>query len=415
MTDPAATTEKSEKVPFTPYQRRLFVFLSVATFFEGYDFLALTQILPNVRADFGLSIGWAGTIVFCINVGTVIAYLLVRRADSWGRRPVLTWTIAGYTVTTFLTGFSPNVAVFVVLQLLARIFLIAEWAISMVIAAEEFPASRRGMVIGVIQATSSLGSVFCAGVAPLLLSTDYGWRAVYFVGVLPLAILGYARRGLRETGRFLAQETISRRPLVHIWRTPYRARMLKLAAVWFFAYICAQNSVAFWKEFAVGEREFSDADVGLAISVAAVVAMPLLFASGKLIDVVGRRAGAAIVFGIASVATFACYTLKGFVPLTVALSLGIFAASAYLPILNAYGAELFPTDLRGDAFAWSNNLLGRISYVLSPLAVGAAAEYWGAFGPVVAATSIFPIVALALVWRWFPETKLEELERTSIL
>ena len=33
--------------PLTPYQRRLFVFLSVATFFEGFDFLALSQILPN--------------------------------------------------------------------------------------------------------------------------------------------------------------------------------------------------------------------------------------------------------------------------------------------------------------------------------------------------------------------------------
>ena len=38
----------------------------------------------------------------------------------------------------------PNVFVFAGLQLIARIFLIAEWATSMVIAAEEFPADRRG-------------------------------------------------------------------------------------------------------------------------------------------------------------------------------------------------------------------------------------------------------------------------------
>jgi MFS transporter, putative metabolite:H+ symporter len=31
---------------FSPYQRRLFVFLCAATFFEGYDFIALSQILP---------------------------------------------------------------------------------------------------------------------------------------------------------------------------------------------------------------------------------------------------------------------------------------------------------------------------------------------------------------------------------
>ena len=36
---------------FTAYQRRLFVLLSVANFFEGYDFLALSQILPNLKAS----------------------------------------------------------------------------------------------------------------------------------------------------------------------------------------------------------------------------------------------------------------------------------------------------------------------------------------------------------------------------
>ena len=58
--------------------------------------------------------------------------------------------------------------VFAIMQMVARIFLIGEWATSMVIAAEEFPAERRGMVIGVVSATAGLGSVVCAGVVPPL-------------------------------------------------------------------------------------------------------------------------------------------------------------------------------------------------------------------------------------------------------
>ncbi|MEZ4251836.1 MAG: hypothetical protein R3B99_26800 [Polyangiales bacterium] len=76
-----------------------------------------------------------------------------------------------------------------------------------------------------------------------------------------------------------------------------------------------------------------------------------------------------------------CYTLEGLWPLTFALMLGIFASSAYLPILNGYTAELFPTRLRGMAFAWSNNLLGRLGYVLSPVAVGFIVRETDAFGP----------------------------------
>ena len=53
----------------TPYQRRLFVFLSVATFFEGYDFTALTQILPNFRADMGIGKDAAGFLIAFINAG----------------------------------------------------------------------------------------------------------------------------------------------------------------------------------------------------------------------------------------------------------------------------------------------------------------------------------------------------------
>jgi len=399
----------------TSYQKRLFLFLGVATFFEGYDFLALTQILPNLREDMHLSMAWSGYLVAIINSGTVLAYFLIRRADRWGRRRLLTVTIGGYTLFTFATGFAPDVISFAVLQLIARIFLIAEWATSMVIAAEEFPAHRRGMVIGVIQGFSSLGSIFCAGVVPLLLKFPHGWRTVYFVGVIPLLLLAFARRGLHETKRFEEMKDHAKHSLFRIWRTPYKKRVLILASVWFFGYIASQNAIAFWKEFAQGERGMSDGEVGLAISIAAVLAMPLVFLSGKLIDVIGRRRGAIVVFLVASVGVFGCYTLSGFVPLTAALVLGIFGASGFLPILEAYNSELFPTELRADSFAWSNNLLGRIGYVVSPLIVGQIAQQIGAFGPVVAATAVFPIIAALLVWFLLPETRLRELEETSAL
>ena len=156
----------------TRHHWQLFGFLSVATFFEGYDHIALSQILPEFRADMNVGEGEGGLIVSLINIGTILAYLLVRKADTWGRKRVLTITIGGYTLMSFLTGLAPNVWVFALAQFVARIFLIAEWAISMVYAAEEFPASKRGLMIGLIQAFSSLGGVACAGLAPLFLSTS---------------------------------------------------------------------------------------------------------------------------------------------------------------------------------------------------------------------------------------------------
>jgi MFS transporter, putative metabolite:H+ symporter len=399
------------------YQRRLVVMLSVASFFEGYDFFALAAILPNLRAAFGLDKAQAGWLVGAVNFGTIIAALLVREADKWGRKKLLAVTVAGYTLASLATAASPNAVVFGALQLVARVFLIGEWAVAMVFAAEEYPAERRGMVIGVIQAMSSLGSIVCAGVVPFLLKTPLGWRSVYLVGAVPLLIVAYARRGIRETKRF-AERTAAggpadgRLPIGRVFATPYRGRVLQLALIWALTYIGTTPAVLFWKDFVVSERGFSDAQVGLSQAIAAVASMPFVFLAGKLLDAIGRRRGAALIFVTAAVGVFFSYVLHARLGLTLALVVGIFGASSVLPVLNAYTTELFPTDLRGDAFAWANNLLGRVGYVLSPIALGWLAQGAG-WGPVLAGTAVAPLLALGLILALLPETRGRELEETS--
>ena len=401
----------------TGYQRRLMLFLSVATFFEGFDFFALTQILPNLRADFGVGERGAGALVAVINVGSILAYFLVRKADRVGRKPILSVTIAGYTVFTLASGLAPNVWVFAGCQLVARVFLIGEWAIAMVFAAEEFPAKKRGLVVGLIQAFSSLGGVVCAGVVPLLLHTSVGWRAVYFVGAVPLVAVALARRSIRETTRFTtsAAAGVTESPsLFRIWRTPWRGRVVLMACIWGLTYVCTYTGITFWKQFAVTERGFTDGQVGGALSIAAVAAMPLVFLSGPFLDWSGRRTGAVITFLSASAGIVGAYTLHGSVALTLALVVGIFGTSAVLPVLNAYTTELFPTELRSDGFAWANNLLGRLGAVAAPLAVGAIAHDTG-WGPAVATTAIGPVLALVVILVTLPETRGRELEDTSAL
>jgi putative MFS transporter len=402
---------------FTSYQKRLFVFLSVATFFEGYDFTALSQILPNLRAEMALSEGEGGLIVSLISVGTVVSYFLVRLGDKWGRRRVLAITILGYALFTFLTGLSRSAYDFTLYQFTGRVFLIAEWALGMVIAAEEFPAEQRGFALGVLQAFNSLGSITCAAVVPLLISSPYGWRTVYFVGIIPLLLLAYARRGLRETKRFAdyaAERTDTRRPLIAIMRSPYRKRVLQMALIWGLTYMCTNTVVVFWKEYAVAEAGFSDAQVATALTVASMIAMPFIFSIGKLLDAWGRRRSAVLIYSVSAVFVVLAYQLTSFWILTTCLAFAIFAAIALLALLNAFTTELFPTDLRSDAFAWSNNLLGRIGYVIAPVIVGKAAESVG-WGTSVSVTTVSVVIALVLILAWLPETGKKELEESAAI
>jgi putative MFS transporter len=330
---------------------------------------------------------------------------------------VLTVTIVGYTLFSLLTAFATNVWTFALCQLMARIFLLGEYAVAMVYAAEEYPADRRGTVIGVIQGCASLGAIVCAVAVPFLLQTPLGWRSVYLVGTVPLIIIAIARRNLRETERFArdAEGDAPRdRSFGRILRSPYRARVLQLAAIWASTLFCTQNAVTFWKEFAIAERGMSDAQVGSALAVASLASLPFLFFVGKVLDVIGRRRGAVLAFLLTTVGVTSSYTLESPAALTFSLVLGILGTGSVLPVLNTYTAELFPTELRSEAFAWANNLIGRTAYLASPLLLGWAAGSFG-WGPTLASTAIFPLLALALILAFLPETVGRELEETSRL
>jgi putative MFS transporter len=399
------------------YQRQLFVFLGVATFFEGFDYVAMSQILPSLRAEFQLSVSEGGTLLAVTGIGAPLSYGLTLWADVIGRRRVLSYTIAGYTLFSLLSGFAQSAVQFGAAQICARAFLLAEYALSMVYVTEEFPADRRGFAVGIIQGMNSLGSIVCAGLVPILLKSPHGFRTVYFVGAIPLCILIWLRRNVRETARFAHLLETGQAPkpnLLRIFSTPYARRIPLLATIWSLNYMCTYLGIQYWKEFAFQERGMTDKETSLALMVAALGSLPLIFSSGKLLDTIGRKRGAAVIFTVASLSTLLAYLPHDFWLLTAGLTGVIFAASACLPVLTAFTLELFPTELRAEGFGWSNNLFGRVGYVMGPWLVGMLAQHHG-YSHTIAATAIFPLLALALILTRLPETGNKDLEETSAL
>jgi len=176
--------------------------------------------------------------------------------------------------------------------------------------------------------------------------------------------------------------------------------------------VCTNNAVQFWKEFALDEPKLSHTQVSQVITVAALVSMPLVFLAGKMLDVVGRKRGAAAIYAAAVLGILGGYTFHAVLPLMLCMTVGIFGINAVLTVLNAFMTELFPTSVRGNAVAWSNNLIGRLGYVFSPLAIGALQPHWGWSVPLRLSTG-FLLAALLLILRWLPETKALELEESA--
>jgi putative MFS transporter len=130
------------------------------------------------------------------------------------------------------------------------------------------------------------------------------------------------------------------------------------------------------------------------------------------LDAVGRKLGGTVILCLLSIGVFLGYTAESIPLLTVGMIAATIGAQSGLTVLNTFTTELFPTEQRGAAFAWSNNLIGRIGYWLSPFAIGGLVESFG-WGGVIRTTAIFPLVGCALIWLLLPETRGRELEHTA--
>ena len=106
------------------YLALLFLLLSTATLFDGFDAGLLSFAAPEVRESLDISRSEWGYVTSLTRLGVMASFLFLLSADRWGRRKLLMVTIAGYTLFTFLTGLAPNVWSFAAAQFVARVFLI---------------------------------------------------------------------------------------------------------------------------------------------------------------------------------------------------------------------------------------------------------------------------------------------------
>ncbi len=404
----------------------LILLVSTASFFEGYDFIIINLVLPYLQKEFSLSILQAGLAASTIAIGTIVAFFVLRLGDYFGRKAMLMWTVVGYTAATALTAASHSIYGFIAMQFLARVFLVAEWGISTVIIAEELPASKRGVGISIVQAAAGVGGIVGSAIFPIVAKVSLGWRAMYLVGIIPLVIVFFIRRSVRETKRYA--EVRASQPDKPKWaeilQPKHRRNLVVIAFLWLFMYLGYTPILTFWTTFAMGDRGLNAGQVSLIVAISYTIGLSGFIAAGKLMDRWGRRPTCVLFFGVGAVATFAAFNAPPS-PILMGASLVvlIFFATSYLTLCSTYTAELFPTRLRASAAAWTNNTLGRVGMVLAPTMVGllaglfarpaGAAPASSGVGPAVGLMGLFPLLCAVIVLVFLPETKNRELEEIS--
>ncbi len=401
-------TSQDHKAVDKKYRRLLLFLLSVATFFEGYDFLLITLVLPIIQKEFGVSTPVLGLSVSAIAAGTIVAFFIVRLGDRWGRRPMLQFTVFAYTAFTALTAFSLGIMDFIIWQFLARVFLVGEWGLATVMVAEEFPEKSRGMAIAIVQSMAGLGAVMAGALFPFVGHASFGWRGMYLVGLIPLILVGILRRKLKETSRWSRARAVrgGHAPSFFLpWKKPYGYYLAWVSAVWVLAYITYTANQVFWVHHVMNSRGWNEQMVSRAISLAYLLGISGFYVAGRCLDWLGRRKTAIIFFCCGTVASIAAFQTETVWAMTLTLFFLTFFIGSFLPTASSFTTELFPTEVRANAAAWANNLIGRLGMVGAPTLVGFLAGPLGSVGNAVTLAGLCPLAAAAIVLVVLPETR----------
>ena len=143
--------------------RSLIGLVSLGTAFEQYDVGLLNAALPQIAHDLAIAPADTGYLLGAIRLGGIGTVLLLPFADRAGRRRLFLISLVGMSVGECATGFAPTALVFCVLQLLTRIFMLAVFALAIVILVEELPADRRGAGLGLLTILAGMGYGLAAG------------------------------------------------------------------------------------------------------------------------------------------------------------------------------------------------------------------------------------------------------------
>jgi MFS family permease len=396
----------------SPAERKSLIAGGLGWMLDAMDVMLFTFVLSNLISAFGMSTSTAGLLSSLTLIASAIGgFLFGVLADRIGRTRALMASILVYSISSAACGFSHSIPQLAVFRFLLGLGMGGEWSTGAALIAETWRAEHRGKALGLMQSAYAIGEAIAA-VVVLIVFPHFGWRAVFFVGVLPALLVLWIRRGVpepelwknrvKEKKRGVPQQLLQKGVLRNgLLATTMNA--CSMFGYWgLFFWIPAYLSLPVSK----GGRGLSLV-IGTTFYLVLSPGKWLGYASfGFFADAFGRRKPYFTYLLIAAILA----PLYGIIrnPLWLLL-LGPFVAFFGTGFFSGYAAivsEIFPGEIRAAAMGLSYNL-GRGLSAAAPFAVGAIAsrfEFGPAFFLLAAAFLLAALLALLL-----PETRGQQL------
>jgi MFS family permease len=412
----------------TPGQRRTLLAAAMGWALDAFDAMLYSLVLALLMRDLHMSKTVAGSLgtltLLASGIGGVLFGFL---ADRIGRKQALMASILTYSVCSFASGLSTSIAMLAGARFVLGLGMGGEWNTGATLVAESWPAEFRAKAISLVQSSWALGFAAAALVAGPV-ARYYGWRAVFFVGILPAFVTLWMQRSVPESQMWREQQVppADQDPAAGqdatsqvsmgfsvIFKPPYVRHTFALLLFNFFGLF------AWWGLFTwlppylslpveQGGRGFGILGMTTLLVVLNLCGMFPGYASfGWVADRLGRRKAFLLYTLIASalIPLYAAARSQGVVlvlgTLVAFFGTGIFSGSGIM------GSEIFPTAVRARALGFTYNGARTLSSV-APLVIGNVGQTKGLSWAFYLCAAGYLLAALMTTQ--LPETKGKRLE-----
>ncbi|MGO2082315.1 MFS transporter [Vagococcus sp.] len=333
------------------------------------DIMFLAFSLSSIIQSFHISGTQAGLIATVTNLGMLVGGIFFGlMADRVGRVKVFSYTVIVFSLASLCMFFASNIYLVYLFRFIAGLGAGGEYGACMSLVSETFDKKNLGKASSVVAIGAQVGAIMAALLASLIIPR-FGWQMLYVIGVLPVLLVLWIRRDIKEPEVFEKTKTKNERPRIGLlfkdkkttWQTMGLTLMVTVQIAGYFGLMNWLPSIM-------------QQQLGLSVSgsslwmVSTIIGMSLgMLTFGTVMDKLGPRLSFGIFLLASSVTVYLLTLAKGqWSLLLAAIIVGYFINGMY----GGYGAiisSLYPTEIKATANNFIMNVgraIGGFSSVL---------------------------------------------------
>ncbi|MEW5980739.1 MAG: MFS transporter [Acidobacteriota bacterium] len=394
----------------TPEARRALAAGFLGWMLDSFDVMLYALVLAALMRDLGMdkpTAGLLGSVTLVASAAGGLFFGVV--ADRLGRTRALIASILIYSAFTAACGFAQTVVQLAVFRVFLGLGMGGEWASGAALVSEWWPAEHRGKALGFMQSAWAVGYGAAALVTAVVMPA-WGWRAVFFVGVLPALFTIWVQKRVEEPAiwRERRAATVARRASI---ADVFRGSLLKLTIAVTLMNACTMFAWWGFNQWIPAYLSLPQAQGGIGLGTATMSGFVIVMQVGMwfgyvtfgfISDVLGRKRTYVVYLLAAAVLLLGYRLTQSSLALLLLGPVVAFFATGHFSGFGAVTAEIYPTEIRATAQGFTYNI-GRLASAVAPFAVGSLAAS-GGFG-VAFSIAAAAFVLAAAMWAWIPETR----------